>query len=170
MEAEVHRSYFESQVKEAEARTKVEKSRFFPELSFGYQRQNILPNKGLNAYVIGASFPIFFNTQRSRIRQAKMDAYMARNEAEVNLRTLTNRLTELQARLRQYDDRLRYYVGSALPEAEVLMRAAKLQLANSETSIAEYIMSLNSALEICRGYIETFNQYNIAALEYELYR
>lgn len=170
MEAEVHRSYFESQVKEAEARTKVEKSRFFPELSFGYQRQNILPNKGLNAYVIGASFPIFFNTQRSRIRQAKMDAYMARNEAEVNLRTLTNRLTELQARLRQYDDRLRYYVGSALPEAEVLMRAAKLQLANSETSIAEYIMSLNSALEIRRGYIETLNQYNIAALEYELYR
>ena len=170
MEAEVHRSYFESQVKEAEARTKVEKSRFFPELSFGYQRQNILPNKGLNAYVIGASFPIFFNTQRSRIRQAKMDAYMARNEAEVNLRTLTNRLTELQAKLRQYDDRLRYYVGSALPEAEVLMRAAKLQLANSETSIAEYIMSLNSALEIRRGYIETLNQYNIAALEYELYR
>lgn len=170
MEAEVHRSYFESQVKEAEARTKVEKSRFFPELSFGYQRQNILPNKGLNAYVIGASFPIFFNTQRSRIRQAKMDAYMARNEAEVNLRTLNNRLTELQARLRQYDDRLRYYVGSALPEAEVLMRAAKLQLANSETSIAEYIMSLNSALEIRRGYIETLNQYNIAALEYELYR
>ena len=168
--AEVHRSYFESQVKEAEARTKVEKSRFFPELSFGYQRQNILPNKGLNAYVIGASFPIFFNTQHSRIRQAKMDAYIARNDAEVNLRTLNNRMNELRARLRQYDDRLRYYVGSALPEAEILMRAAKLQLANSETSIAEYIMSLNSALEIRRGYIETLNQYNIAALEYELYR
>ena len=50
------------------------------------------------------------------------------------------------------------------------MRAAELQLANSETSVAEYIMSLNSALEIRRGYIETLNQYNIAALEYELYR
>ena len=115
-------------------------------------------------------FPIFFNTQRSRIRQAKADAYIARNDAEANLRALANRTAELQASLRRYDESLRYYVGSALPEADALMRAAELQFANSETSVAEYIMSLNSALEIRRGYIETLNQYNIAALEYELYR
>ncbi len=168
--AELQRSYFESQVREAEARARVEKSRFFPELSLGYQRQNILPDKGLNAYVVGASFPIFFNSQRSRIRQARADAYIARNDAELNLRTVTNRITELEASLRRYDESLRYYVESALPEAETLVRAAQVQLANSETTVAEYIMSLNTALEIRRGYIETLNQYNIAALEYELYR
>lgn len=168
--AEVQRNYFESQVREAEARTRVEKSRFFPELSLGYQRQNILPDKGLNAYVVGASFPIFFNTQRSRIRQARADAFIARNDAELNLRAVNNRITELQASLRRYDESLRYYTESALPEADALIRAAGIQLANSETSIAEYIMSLNTALEIRRGYIETLNLYNIAALEYELYR
>lgn len=168
--ADVQRSYFESQVREAEARVRVEKSRFFPELSLGYQRQNILPDKGLNAYVVGASFPIFFNTRRSRIRQARASAVIARNDAEINLRSVNNRITELEASLRRYDESLRYYVGSALPEAEALVRAARLQLANSETGIAEYIMSLNTALEIRRGYIETLNQYNIAALEYELYR
>lgn len=168
--ADLQRSYFQSQVREAEARTRVEKSRFFPELSFGYQRQNILPDKGLNAYVIGASFPIFFNSRRSRIRQAKADAYIARNDAALNLRNVDNRITELQANLRRYEESLRYYVESALPEAETLVRAARLQLANSETTIAEYIMSLNTALEIRRGYIETLNQYNITALEYELYR
>lgn len=168
--AELQRSYYESQVREAEACVKVEKSRFFPELSLGYQRQNILPDKGLNAYVVGASFPIFFNTRRSRIRQAQADARIARNDAEMNLRTVTNRITELEATLRRYDQSLRYYVESALPEAETLIRAAKLQFANSETGIAEYIMSLNTALEIRRGYIETLNEYNIAALEYELYR
>lgn len=168
--ADLQRSYFQSQVREAEARTRVEKSRFFPELSFGYQRQNILPDKGLNAYVIGASFPIFFNTRRSRIRQAKADAYIARNDAALNLRNVDNRITGLQANLRRYEESLRHYVESALPEAETLVRAARLQLANSETTIAEYIMSLNTALEIRRGYIETLNQYNITALEYELYR
>lgn len=168
--AELYRNYFESQVRQADARTNVEKSRFFPEISFGYQRQNILPDKGLNAYVVGASFPIFFNTQRSRIRQAKMDAYIARNDAALNVRTLENRMEELQANLRQYRERLQYYVQAALPQAEVLMRAARLQLANSETSIAEYIMSMNTALEIRRGYIETLNQYNVTLLEYELYR
>ena len=168
--ADLQRSYYDSQVREAEARVKVEKSRFFPEFSLGYQRQNILPDKGLNAYVVGASFPIFFNSQRSRIRQAKADARIARNDAEMNLRTVTNRVTELEASLRRYGESLRYYTESALPEAETLIRAAKLQFANSETSIAEYIMSLNTALEIRRGYVETLNQYNIAALEYELYR
>lgn len=136
----------------------------------GYQRQNILPDKGLNAYVVGASFPIFFNTQRSRIRQARADAFIARNDAELNLRAVNNRITELQASLRRYDESLRYYTESALPEADALIRAAGIQLVNSETSIAEYIMSLNTALEIRRGYIETLNLYNIAALEYELYR
>lgn len=168
--ADLQRSYYDSQVREAEARVKVEKSRFFPEFSLGYQRQNILPDKGLNAYVVGASFPIFFNSQRSRIRQAKADARIARNEAEMNLRTVTNRVTGLEASLRRYGESLRYYTESALPEAETLIRAAKLQLANSETSIAEYILSLNTALEIRRSYVETLNQYNIAALEYELYR
>ena len=168
--ADLQRSYYDSQVCEAKARVKVEKSRFFPEFSLGYQRQNILPDKGLNAYVVGASFPIFFNSQRSRIRQAKADARIARNEAEMNLRTVTSRVTELEASLRRYGESLRYYTESALPEAETLIRAAKLQLANSETSIAEYILSLNTALEIRRGYVETLNQYNIAALEYELYR
>lgn len=168
--ADLQRSYYDSQVCEAEARVKVEKSRFFPEFSLGYQRQNILPDKGLNAYVVGASFPIFFNSQRSRIRQAKADARIARNETEMNLRTVTSRVTELEASLRRYGESLRYYTESALPEAETLIRAAKLQLANSETSIAEYILSLNTALEIRRGYVETLNQYNIAALEYELYR
>ena len=109
---ELQRSYFESQVREAEARTRIEKSRFFPEFSVGYQRQNILPDKGLNAYVVGASFPIFFNTQRSRIRQAKADAYIARNNAEINMRDMNNRITELQANLRRYDESLRYYTGS----------------------------------------------------------
>ena len=67
---------------------------------------------------MGASFPIFFNSQRSRIRQARADAYIARNDAELNLRTVTNRITELEASLRRYDESLRYYVESALPEAE----------------------------------------------------
>lgn len=168
--AELHQNYFNSQVRAADALTKVEKSRFFPELSLGYQRQNILPDKGLNAYVVGASFPIFFNTQRSRIRQAKMDAYIARNNAEINMRTLNNRMTELQANLRQYSERLCYYVSAALPEAKELIRAAKLQLTHNETSVAEYIMSMNTALEIRRAYVETLNQYNITVLEYELYR
>ena len=55
-------------------------------------------------------------------------------------------------------------------EADELTKAANLQLQQSETGIAEYIQSITTAREIRRGYIETVYQYNIAALEYELFK
>ena len=56
-----------------------------------------------------------------------------------------------------------------LKEAEELTKAANLQLQQSETGIAEYIQSVTTARDIRRGYIETVYQYNIAALEHELF-
>ena len=168
--SDTYRGYFNSLAEESAAKIKVERSRFFPELSAGYIHQNILPDKGLNAWTVGASFPIFFNTQRSRIRQAKIDAYIADNEAKANIRALENKLSELQATLRRYGESIRYYTSSALPEAEALVRSATLQLQSSETGIPEFVQSINSALEIRRGFAEALYLYNVAVLEYELYR
>ena len=72
--------------------------------------------------------------------------------------------------LNKYGESVRYYRSSALREAEELMKAADLMFRESETDIVEYIQSLNAVKEIRRGYIEAVYQYNIAALEYELYR
>ena len=101
--SEAHTRYFQSQADEAKATLHVEQSHFFPELSIGYTRQDILPLKNLNAWMVGVSFPIYF-------------------------------------------------------------------LQQSETGIAEYIQSIATARDIRRGYIETVYQYNIAALEYELFK
>ena len=54
-------------------------------------------------------------------------------------------------------------------EADNLMKTADLQFRESETDISEYVQSMNAALEIRKGYVETVYQYNVAALEYELY-
>ncbi|MCL2738606.1 MAG: efflux RND transporter permease subunit, partial [Bacteroidales bacterium] len=162
-------SYFDSMVSEAEATVKVERSRFFPELSAGFQRQNILPDRGLDSWTIGLSVPLVFNAQKSRVQQAKIDAGIARFEAQDNIRQLNNRLEELKAELRKYGESIRFFENSALPEAEALIQAAQLQLKHDETNIGEFIQSMNSALEIKQAYIEMIYQYNIAALEYELY-
>lgn len=58
--SEAHLKYFQSQAGEAKAQLNVERSRFFPELSLGYVRQDILPLKGLNSWMVGVSFPIYF--------------------------------------------------------------------------------------------------------------
>lgn len=164
-----HLNYFESQVNEKRAMLQIERSRFFPELSVGYSRQDILPVKGLNAWTVGVSFPVWFLPQKSRIKQAKIEWSKAQVEADANRLALRNKVEELRSGLRRYGESVRYYQEQALPEAEQLQKTADLQFRESETDITEYIQSMNAAVEIRKGYIEAVRQYNVAALEYELY-
>ena len=168
--SEVHMNYFQSQANEAKAHLNVERSRFFPELSFGYVRQDILPLKGLNSWMVGVSFPVYFLPRRSKIKQAKVAAVIARTEAETNTQNLYNKVSEAVASLRRQSESLRYYTTSALKEADELLKVANLQLQHSETNITEFIQAVNVARDIRRGYLETVYQYNIAALEYELFK
>ena len=166
----VREALFNSQAAEARAMVNVERSRFFPELSVGYTRQDILPIKGLNAWMVGVSFPLYFAPQSSKVKQAKIGAMAARLQADSNIRELNNKITELDASLRRYNESLRYYTSSALKEADELMKVARLQLEQSETNVTEFIQSVTAARDIRRGYIETVYQYNVSALEYELYK
>ena len=50
-----------------------------------------------------------------------------------------------------------------------MQNSALKKFQESETSISEFIQSLNAAREIKRGYIETVYAYNVAILELELY-
>lgn len=168
--SEAHLKYFQSQAGEAKAQLNVERSRFFPELSLGYVRQDILPLKGLNSWMVGVSFPIYFLPRHSKVKQAKATAFIARTEAEANTRNLYNKVFEAIANLRRQSESLHYYTSSALKEADELMKVAALQLRHSETDITEFIQAVNVARDIRCGYIETVYQYNIAALEYELFK
>lgn len=168
--SEAHLRYFQSQAGEAKAQLNIERSRFFPELYLGYVRQDILPLKGLNSWMVGVSFPIYFLPHHSKVKQAKAAAFIARTEAEANTRNLYNKVSEAIANLRRQSESLRYYTSSALQEADELMKVASLQLRHSETDITEFIQAVNVARDIRRGYIETVYQYNIAALEYELFK
>lgn len=167
--SEIHLDYLQSQVHEKRALLNIERSRFFPELSVGYVRQNILPDKGLNSWMIGVSFPIWFLPQRSKIRQAKFEMNKAQTQAEAQTRELNLKVSELRASIRRYAESIRFYTTSALTEADNLMKTADAQFRESESDITQYVQSLNAALEIKKGYIEAVYQYNLAALEYELY-
>ena len=110
--SEAHLRYFQSQAGEAKAQLNIERSRFFPELSLGYVRQDILPLKGLNSWMVGVSFPIYFLPHHSKVKQAKAAAFIARTEAEANTRNLYNKVSEAIANLRRQSESLRYYTSS----------------------------------------------------------
>lgn len=167
--SQTHLDYFASQKEEKRAELKLEKSRFFPELSVGYVRQNILPDKGLDSWMVGVSFPLWFVPQHSKVRQARMELRKAEIAQAEEERALRQKVTELKALLRRHASSIACYTSSALAEAEQLMKSANARFQASEINISDYVQSLNTALDIRNGYLETVYQYNIAALEYELY-
>ena len=167
--SDIHLNYFRSVADEKKAMLRIERSRFFPELSVGYVRQKIAPLSGLDSWMVGISFPVLFFPQHSRVRQAKIDSYIARTEAESNIRQLNNKVEELSVALRKEGENIRYYTTDALPEADALLKSATVQFKESETDITQFVQSLNAAREIRRGYIEAVYAYNISALELELY-
>ena len=167
--SDIHLNYFRSVADEKKAMLRIERSRFFPELSVGYVRQKIAPLSGLDSWMVGISFPVLFFPQHSRVRQAKIDSYIARTEAESNIRQLNNKVEELSVALRKEGEHIRYYTTGTLPEADALLKSATVQFKESETDITQFVQSLNAAREIRRGYIEAVYAYNISALELELY-
>jgi cobalt-zinc-cadmium resistance protein CzcA len=167
---EIYSAYYNSLTDEMQAEVNVERSRLFPELSAGYMRQNILPDRGLNAWTVGISAPLFFAPQKSRIKQAQLNVDIARYTMQENVRELNIRLETLKADLRRYAETVLFYQSSALVEADALIKAATLQLEHNDTDIGSFIQSINNALEIKRAYAEALYLYHITALEYELYK
>lgn len=167
--ASVYQDYYGSLAAEKKAMYKVEQSRFFPELSVGYMRQKIAPLTGLNSWMVGISVPLFFAPQASRVKQARIESNIAQTEADVNVLVLNFKISELQQTLKKQAESIRYYTTGAIPEADALLKSALAEFRESETDITQFVQSINSAREIYKGYIEAVYNYNIAALELDLY-
>ena len=99
---------------------RIERNRFFPELSVGYVRQKIAPLSGLDSWMVGISFPVLFFPQHSRVRQAKIDSYIARTEAESNIRQLNNKVEELSVALRVRKESISAIIRPALYRKRML--------------------------------------------------
>ena len=119
-----HLNYFLGKVDEQKKLLQIERSKFFPEFSFGYTRQKIAPLKNLNSWMVGVSFPILFFPQKSRSKQAKISLRIAEWEADNNKTMLNNKVEELKGRLRQQKESLQYFTEAALNEAESLQNSA----------------------------------------------
>ena len=159
----------ENAVQQKRDMVKVERSKFFPELSVGYTRQKMLPYKGLDAFSVGISVPLFCFPQKSRVKQAQVEARIAEWDAEEQYMQLSMMVDELHQTLLQTRSAIDYYETAALPEADELRRSALALYNEGETAAADLVQSLKTARDVRSSYVETMRQYNAALIELELY-
>ena len=159
----------ENAVQQKRDMVKVERSKFFPELSVGYTRQKMLPYRGLDAFSVGISVPLFCFPQKSRVKQAQVEARIAEWDAEEQRMQLSMTVDELRQTILQTRSTLDYYETAALPEADELRRSALALYNEGETAAADLVQSLKTARDVRSSYVETVRRYNAALIELELY-
>ena len=98
-----------------------------------------------------------------------MEAISAEFEAEDSRMRLQQTVDELRARLASAAKTINYYNEAALREAEELRRNAVALYQESETTMTELVQSLNTSRDINNRYIDAVSDYNVAAIELELY-
>ena len=163
----IYTKLMEQEVKSKRDMLKVERSKYFPEFSFGYSLQKIAPLKGLDSWSVGVALPLLCFPQQSRVKQAKAAVAIAQWEAENHSIELRKRLEELKARISQKRKRLDYYENAALSEADELRRNALMLYRESETNATELLQSLSAARAVRKEYYNTLHEYNVLVIEYE---
>ena len=71
--------------------------------------------------------------------------------------------------LNQYFRQIRHFSENALPQAEILLRTALLQLNAEEIDYTQYLQSVSLAIQIKSDYYQATNNYNQTAIQLEIY-
>jgi cobalt-zinc-cadmium resistance protein CzcA len=149
------------------ANVKLEKSKYFPGLSALYFNQSIDQIAGFSGFGVGMRIPLWFVPQGGRVRQAKLQSEIARNEVLVQTTARDRNLENLEVKIRSYRKQLDYYENTALESSETLIRTANLQLEKQGIEYFEFIGSVSVGMDIRREYFQQLNRYNQAVIELE---
>jgi len=143
----------------------VEKAGFLPKFSLTYGNQIVDDVSGFNSYQVGISIPIWFFPQKSRVKAAKANAMVSKNQYLEQKMVSESRISQLLKALEKTQKTLKYYEEGALVLAEEQIKTAELASKEGEIDYVNYITILNSAIRIKQNHLLYINQYNQQAIE-----
>lgn len=166
----LHARILNSQSDIARSLLKVERSRFFPEISVGFRNQMIFPLKGLRTWNVGVSIPLFFWQQKSKVAQSKISVAMAENSKNIGLRDIDMKIMELVGNLRKSQNTLFYYTSKANPQAQLISKNIERQYTTGQINVMEMLQSLLTVCDTELGFHNTLLDCRIALVELEMYQ
>jgi cobalt-zinc-cadmium resistance protein CzcA len=165
----------------ANQQKKVEASRVWPELRFGYFSQTLIGTQNVNGqeiyygsdkrfqgFQVGLSIPLLFAPHASRVRAADVSAQVAQKQQEASELIVTQQYTEATQELIKNRNSLEYLRGSALAMADLILQQSKKSFESGELGYSALLLNLRQALSIREEYLLALYQYNnsIITLQY----
>jgi heavy metal efflux system protein len=173
-------AYMRQQIEVSRLSKKLESSQILPDLSIGYFSQTIVGTQEINGIPrvygsdqrfsgvqAGISIPLWFTTRTSRIKAARINEQIARNDAEYYSRSMEGNFQTLADEYAKYSLSVDYYEKQAVPEADVIIEQANLSYKAGALDYLDFVLTLNRALVIRQNYLDAINNCNQTVISLE---
>ncbi|WP_422358898.1 CusA/CzcA family heavy metal efflux RND transporter [Reichenbachiella sp.] len=171
-------AYIIQQIEIANANVSVQSSKMLPGLSVGYFNQSLTGIVNANGEIAGSadrfsgiqagiSIPLFYGSDKAKIKVAKLKSEMAQTRADYFSTVLKGQYDQQLQAVFKYRGSLNYYQAKAVPQAELIIQNAQKSFENGAIDYVEYFQSLNQGLQLKFNYLNTLNEYNQAIIDLE---
>ena len=171
-------AYVIQQIEIADAHVAVQSSKMLPGFSVGYFNQSLTGAENTNGEIAtssdrfsgiqaGISIPLFYGSDKAKIKVAKLRSEMAQTKADYFSAVLQGQYDQQLQAVFKYRGSLNYYQDKAVPQAELIIQNAQKSFENGAIDYVEYFQSLNQGLQLKFNYLNTLNDYNQAIIHLE---
>ncbi|TAH39920.1 MAG: CusA/CzcA family heavy metal efflux RND transporter [Bacteroidetes bacterium] len=150
--------------------TRLERAKLIPEISLGYFNTSMRGTGADDIYYpresrfssveIGVGIPLFFGSQKSKIRASRVNELIADNNHRMQVQNLRK---EYQAALLQYKSSLakvNYFEESGMLNSKLISTTASQQFSSGEINYLDWVLLNNQAYSIQNDYLESLNLLN----------
>ena len=161
------------EAKIAEQTKKVERANGLPDFTIGYNNVSLIGNhvkNGVEQYYgrdqrfsfvdVGISIPLTFGATKARMRSLDFQKQSLELNAKLQQQQLKAELQNSLTQYSQYLSQFNYFKEQALPNAEEIIKAAKLGYTTGDITYVEYLFALQTTTDIQLNYLKSIQQIN----------
>lgn len=168
---------YQARIASSERNVTLAKQDFMPSFSVGLTLQAVIT--GLNPYnvdrswfdkgalmsfEIGVSVPLFRGSQRAKVRAARKDVEIAKNERLIAEQQLSASRREAYNQYQRAKQTLDYYTTQGIAQAQRMAELAQVEYEHGEIGYVEFMQNQTSALDVQIRYADAVNEYNQAII------
>ncbi len=166
-------SYNAQQVEVAKSGLKLEKAKALPDFSVGYFNQTIIGVQNVNGQDIyyggdkrfqgvqaGIQIPLIYSPYANRIKVARVQTQIAERNYEYFLMSFKGQYQQALQEYLKNNSSVNYYQNSALPNANLIQRQARLAFRGGDIGYIELLQGLRTYRDIQKGYLDAINDAN----------
>lgn len=172
---------YTQKVQLAELQKKLEASKLMPTLNAGVNSSTIIGwqtfgqnneeyfgrGKRFTSVNIGMGVPLFYGSQRSKIKAAEFQKRMNVMELDAVNQQITGDLTRATESYKKYSELVAQFQQRMLPNATIIITAANQKLAVGEIGYIDWTILVNQTIQIKSEYLDMVQRMNEAAFDIE---